>query len=65
MTSLILRIRRTAAIAVAVAAGSSLRLAGTATTHSGPAAGKAVTAAPLTAVLYQSAYSVNRARLGH
>ncbi|WP_030606786.1 YncE family protein [Streptomyces sclerotialus] len=61
MTSLIRRMRRTAAIAVAAAAGSSLVLTGTASAHSGTAhagtAGQAVTSAPLTKGLYQSAYS--------
>ncbi|MEU6113461.1 YncE family protein [Streptomyces sp. NPDC047117] len=57
MTSFIRRIRRTAAIAVAAAAGSSLALTGTASAHSGTAGGEAATSAPLTKGLYQSAYS--------
>jgi DNA-binding beta-propeller fold protein YncE len=51
------RFRRTAATAVALAAGSSLALTGTATAQAKPAAGSTVTSAQLTAGLYQSSYS--------
>ncbi|MCX4672187.1 YncE family protein [Streptomyces sp. NBC_01381] len=63
MTSITRRIRRTAAVAVALAAGSSLALPATATAHSGHAsapsgsAGSTVDSAPLVKGLYQSAYS--------
>ncbi|WP_433548778.1 YncE family protein [Streptomyces sp. CA-294286] len=61
MPTLTRRIRRTAATAVAVAAGSALTLTGTASAqpHSGPRAASpsTVTSAQLTAGLYQSAYS--------
>ncbi|WP_431985149.1 YncE family protein, partial [Streptomyces qinglanensis] len=58
MSTLTCRIRRTAALAVALAAGSTLAATGTATAaahpdrHTGP-----VASAPVTAGLYQSAYS--------
>ncbi|MFG2650630.1 YncE family protein [Streptomyces sp. NPDC048436] len=61
MTSLTRRIRRTAAVAVALAAGSALTVTGTATAqpgqHSGKASGSTVESAPLVKGLYQSAYS--------
>ncbi|MFC9878502.1 YncE family protein [Streptomyces libani] len=57
MTSLAYRIRRTAAIAVSLAAGSTLALAGTATAHSGKTSGPAAQSAPVAKGLYQSAYS--------
>lgn len=60
MTSATLRTRRTVAIAVALAAGSTLALAGTASahqSHQGHATGSSVTSAPLVAGLYQSGYS--------
>lgn len=56
MTSFTRTIRRTAAIAVALAAGSAV-LTGTATAEAGTATGSAVTSAPLVRGLYQSAYS--------
>ncbi|MFI2263266.1 hypothetical protein OHU45_33265 [Streptomyces tubercidicus] len=60
MTSLAHRIRRIAAIAVSLAAGSTLAPAGTATAYPGrpsaPAAPDA-TPAPVAGGLYQSAYS--------
>ncbi|MER5258744.1 YncE family protein [Streptomyces sp. NPDC002855] len=61
MTSLTCRIRRTAAVAVALAAGSALALTGTASAQPGQTTGKAsgstVESAPLVKGLYQSAYS--------
>ncbi|CAM5303341.1 hypothetical protein GCM10010329_60980 [Streptomyces spiroverticillatus] len=57
MSTITRRFRRTAATAVALAAGSSLALTGTATAQGKPAAGSTVTSAQLTAGLYQSAYS--------
>ncbi|WP_411138622.1 YncE family protein [Streptomyces sp. C10] len=57
MTSLAYRIRRTAAIAVSLAAGSTLALAGTATAHSGGTSGPVAQSAPVAKGLYQSAYS--------
>ncbi|MGY5123621.1 YncE family protein [Streptomyces nigrescens] len=57
MTSLAYRIRRTAAIAVSLAAGSTLALAGTATAHSGKTSGPVAQSAPVAKGLYQSAYS--------
>ncbi|MEU6477523.1 YncE family protein [Streptomyces sp. NPDC047017] len=53
------RVRRTAAVAVALASGSVLALAGTASAHTGHALGHAstVVSAPLAKGLYQSAYS--------
>ncbi|MFI0980464.1 YncE family protein [Streptomyces sp. NPDC021093] len=57
MTTITRRFRRTAATAVALAAGSSLALTGTATAQAKPAAGSTVTSAQLTAGLYQSSYS--------
>ncbi|MFI6339310.1 YncE family protein [Streptomyces sp. NPDC050535] len=56
MTSFTRTIRRTAAVAVALAAGSAA-LTGTATAKGGAATGSAVTSAPLVKGLYQSAYS--------
>ncbi|MFG2093574.1 YncE family protein [Streptomyces sp. NPDC048612] len=57
MTSLAYRIRRTAAIAVSLAAGSTLALAGTATAHPAPQSGPGPQSAPVAKGLYQSAYS--------
>ncbi|MFF9780996.1 YncE family protein [Streptomyces nigrescens] len=57
MTSLAYRIRRTAAIVVSLAAGSTLALADTATAHSGKTSGPAAQSAPVAEGLYQSAYS--------
>ncbi|GAA3490838.1 MULTISPECIES: YncE family protein [Streptomyces] len=57
MSTITRRFRRTAATAVALAAGSSLALTGTATAQGKPAAGSTVTSAQLTAGLYQSSYS--------
>ncbi|MEV8319946.1 YncE family protein [Streptomyces sp. NPDC059900] len=61
MTSLTCRIRRTAAVAVALAAGSALALTGTASAQPGQSTGKdsgsTVESAPLVKGLYQSAYS--------
>ncbi|MGW7418096.1 YncE family protein [Streptomyces sp. NPDC054863] len=57
MTTTTRRFRRTAATAVALAAGSSLALTGTASAQAKPAAGSTVTSAQLTAGLYQSSYS--------
>ncbi|MEV8022250.1 YncE family protein [Streptomyces sp. NPDC086554] len=66
MTSITRRIRRTAAVAVALAAGSALAVPATATAHSGHASaptgstgstGSTVDSAPLVKSLYQSAYS--------
>lgn len=56
MTSFTRTIRRTAAVAVALAAGSAV-LTGTATAESGAVTGSAVTSTPLVRGLYQSAYS--------
>jgi DNA-binding beta-propeller fold protein YncE len=61
MTSLTRRIRRTAAVAVALAAGSTVAMTGTATAQPGQssahASGSTVESAPLVKGLYQSAYS--------
>ncbi|MFG2502090.1 YncE family protein [Streptomyces sp. NPDC048441] len=64
MTSLTRRIRRTAAVAVALAAGSTLAVTGTAnaqpgqnSAHAPGASGATVESAPLVKGLYQSAYS--------
>ncbi|MEU8888614.1 YncE family protein [Streptomyces sp. NPDC048442] len=57
MTTLTRRFRRTAATTVALAAGCSLALTGTASAQGKPAAGSTVTSAQLTAGLYQSSYS--------
>ncbi|MFD3512928.1 YncE family protein [Streptomyces sp. NPDC058657] len=58
MSTFTRHIRRTAATAVALAAGSSLALTATTTAHAAkPAAGSTVTSAQLTAGLYQSSYS--------
>ncbi|NSC20210.1 YncE family protein [Streptomyces albus subsp. chlorinus] len=57
MSTLTCRIRRSAALAVALAAGSTLAPAATATAQPAPRTGPAVTTAPLAAGLYQSAYS--------
>ncbi|MFH8218102.1 YncE family protein [Streptomyces sp. NPDC018057] len=61
MSSVTRRIRRTAAIAVALAAGSAPLLAGTASAHTGHAThaghGSTVASAALAKGLYQSAYS--------
>ncbi|MCX5207042.1 YncE family protein [Streptomyces sp. NBC_00237] len=57
MPTITRRFRRTAATAVALAAGSSLALTGTASAQAKPAAGSTVTSAQLTAGLYQSSYS--------
>lgn len=57
MTALTRRIRRASAIAVALAAGSTLALAGAATADPGRPSVRAGDSAPLVTGLYQSAYS--------
>ncbi|MEU8918920.1 hypothetical protein [Streptomyces nigrescens] len=57
MTALAHHIRRATAIAVSLAAGSTLALAGTATAHSGNPCGSVAGSAPVAKGLYQTAYS--------
>ncbi|MEJ8653436.1 YncE family protein [Streptomyces sp. MS1.AVA.3] len=57
MTALAHRMRRTTAIAVSLATGSTLALAGTATAHSGNPCDSVSSSAPVTKGLYQTAYS--------
>ncbi|WP_407555196.1 YncE family protein [Streptomyces sp. Pv4-95] len=57
MTALTRRIRRASAIAVALAAGSTLALAGSASAEAGHHSAPAADSAPLVTGLYQSAYS--------
>ncbi|WP_260640109.1 YncE family protein [Streptomyces angustmyceticus] len=57
MTALAHRIRRTTALAVSLAVGGTLTLAGTATAHSGNPCGPAARSAPVAKGLFQTAYS--------